>query len=31
LGVEAVLPEAGILLGFAVAFYGVAVARFRFE
>jgi ABC-2 type transport system permease protein len=31
LGVKAVLPEAGVLLGFALAFYTVAVARFRFE
>lgn len=31
LGAEAVLPEAGVLLGFALAFYAVAVARFRFE
>ncbi len=29
LGTQAVLPEAGVLLGFAVAFYSVAV-RFRF-
>lgn len=31
LGVQAVLPEVGVLLGFALAFYAVAVARFRFE
>jgi len=30
LGTQAVLPEAGVLLGFAAAFYGAAVARFRF-
>ncbi len=31
LGTAAVLPEVGVLLGFAVAFFGVAVWRFRFD
>jgi len=31
LGLRAVLPETGVLLGFALAFYAVAMARFRFE
>lgn len=30
-GLEAVLPEAGVLLGFAVVFFVVGVWRFRFE
>ncbi len=30
-GLEAVLPEVGVLLGFAVVFFGVGVARFRYE
>jgi len=31
LGVQAVLPETGVLLGFAVVFYLFAVWKFRFE
>jgi len=31
LGVRAVLPEAGILLGFAAFFFAIALWRFRFE
>ena len=31
LGVQAVLPEAGVLMGFAIIFFGVAIWRFRFE
>ncbi len=31
LGVQAVLPEAGVLMGFAVIFFGIAVWRFRFD
>jgi len=31
LGVSAILPEAGMLLVFAVVFFGVAVWRFKFE
>ena len=30
-GLGAVLPEAGVLAGFAVVFFGVGVARFRYE
>jgi len=30
-GLRDILPEAGILLGFAVIFFGVGVWRFRFE
>jgi len=31
LGMRAVLPETGVLLGFALTFYAAAVAQFRFE
>jgi ABC-2 type transport system permease protein len=31
LGVDAVLPAIGVLLGFSVAFWGIAVRRFRFD
>lgn len=31
LGVEAILPEISVLMGFAVIFFGFAVWRFRFE
>jgi len=31
LGVEAVLPEVGVLLGFAVLFFTVGIWRFRYE
>jgi len=31
LGMRAVLPETGVLLGFASMFFGVAAWRFRFE
>jgi ABC-2 type transport system permease protein len=30
-GVSAVLPEAAVLLGFAVLFYGIGILRFRYE
>ena len=30
-GLEAILPEAAVLMGFAVLFFGVGVARFRYE
>jgi ABC-2 type transport system permease protein len=30
-GLQAVLPEAGVLLGFAAVFFGVGVWRFRYE
>ena len=30
-GLAAVLPNVGILLGFAAVFFGVGVARFRYE
>ena len=31
LGLQAVLPEVGVLMGFALVFFGVAVWRFRFD
>jgi len=31
LGLQSVLPEAGVLMAFAVVFFGVAVWRFRFD
>jgi hypothetical protein len=30
-GLSAVLPEAAVLLGFAVVFYGIGIWRFRYE
>ena len=30
-GVNAILPEAGILLGFAAVFFGIGIWRFRYE
>ena len=30
-GLEAILPEAAVLMAFAVVFFGVGVARFRYE
>jgi len=30
-GLQDILPEAGILLGFAVIFFSVGVWRFRYE
>ena len=30
-GVAAVLPEAGVLMGFAAVFFVVGVARFKYE
>ncbi len=30
-GVAGVLPEAGVLLGFAALFFAVGIARFRYE
>ncbi len=30
-GLSAVLPEAGVLLGFAAVFFGIGVLRFRYE
>ena len=30
-GLAAVMPEVGVLLGFATVFFGVGVARFRYE
>jgi len=30
-GLSAVLPEAGVLLGFAALFYIIGIARFRYE
>jgi ABC-2 type transport system permease protein len=30
-GLTAILPEAGILLGFAALFFGIGIARFRYE
>ena len=30
-GLAAILPEAGVLLGFAVLFFSIGILRFRFE
>ena len=30
-GLEQILPEAGVLLGFAIVFFIVGVGRFRYE
>jgi len=30
-GINSVLPEAGILLGFALVFFAIGVLRFRYE
>jgi ABC-2 type transport system permease protein len=30
-GLSAVLPEAAVLLGFAVVFYAIGIWRFRYE
>ena len=30
-GVVDILPEAGVLIGFAVLFFGIGVMRFRYE
>jgi ABC-2 type transport system permease protein len=30
-GLKAILPDAGILLGFAVVFFGIGIWRFKYE